>query len=105
MGDRRLRSPRLVEAVVVGGVRAGGADEVGVVVQPGRAAVLADDGGDDVESVGLVAQGGPPADGLVVVRLDEGGVDDHNIGLGMGGMERSQCSPSRCGHWPPASTV
>jgi hypothetical protein len=51
IGGRRAEPPRLVEAVVVGEVRARGAGEVGVVVQPGPAAVLADDGGDDVEAV------------------------------------------------------
>lgn len=76
MGDRRLRSLRLVKAVVVGEARAGRACEVRVVVQPGPAAVLADDGGDDVESVGLVAKGGPLAGGRGVVRLDAGGVED-----------------------------
>jgi hypothetical protein len=39
-------------------------------------AVLADDGGEDVEAVGLVARGHSAAGGRVVVRLDAGGIED-----------------------------
>ncbi|MFC4035158.1 hypothetical protein ACFO3J_27340 [Streptomyces polygonati] len=45
-------------------------------MQPGPAAVLADDGGDDVQPAGLVAQGCAAVGGRVVVRFDAGCVED-----------------------------